>query len=136
MAMPAQSRTSPRRRVPRQNFRGRSYIGADDIYDDSARYVNGVQSFRRYEGDGRYFDEVKIELSRDWECSRASRVSPGRACKAAARDAWDRLTDVQPGSTSKALARLLSLRRRSTANERMDHHLPVTKRLLHDRRSA
>ena len=78
----------------RDNFRERSYIGADDVYDDfGPAYVYGVQSFRRYDGDGRHFDEVESDLSRDWEKFKGrSRLSWERA-KAAVRDAWDRLTD-------------------------------------------
>jgi len=77
----------------RENFRERSYIGADDVYDDfGPAYVYGVQSFRHYEGDGRHFDEVESDLSRDWEKFKGkSRLSWERA-KAAVRDAWNRLS--------------------------------------------
>ncbi len=52
-----------------------------------------MQSFRRYDGDGRHFDEVESDLSRDWEKFKGkSRLTWERA-KAAVRDAWDRLTD-------------------------------------------
>jgi hypothetical protein len=81
----------------RENFRDRSYIGVDDVYDDfGPAYVYGVQSFRRYDADGRdgrHFDEVESELSRDWEKFKGkSRLTWERA-KAAVRDAWDHLTD-------------------------------------------
>jgi len=76
----------------RENFRDRSYIGADDVYDDyGPAYAYGVDSFGRHEG--RRFDEVESELSRDWEQFKGkSRLTWERA-KAAVRDAWDRLTD-------------------------------------------
>ena len=76
----------------RDNFRERSYIGADDVYDDfGPAYVYGVHSFGRF--DGRRFDDVESELSRDWENFKGkSRLTWERA-KAAVRDAWERLTD-------------------------------------------
>ena len=76
----------------RENFRDRSYIGSNDVYEDfGPAYVYGVESFGRY--DGRRFDDVEWELSRDWESFKGkSRLTWERA-KAAVRDAWERLTD-------------------------------------------
>ena len=78
----------------RDNFRERSYIGADDVYDDfGPAYVYGVQSFRRYDGDGRDFDDVESDLSRDWDRARGKSSLTWERAKHATKDAWNRVSD-------------------------------------------
>ena len=76
----------------RENFRNRDYVGADDIYDDyGPAYAYGADAFGRH--DGRRFEEVETDLSRDWDKFKGkSRLTWERA-KSAVKDAWDRLTD-------------------------------------------
>ena len=73
----------------RANFRGRPYITADDDYGPA--YAYGIVSFGRFQG--RPYEEVESELSRDWEIFKGrSRLTWERATNAV-RDAWDRLVD-------------------------------------------
>ena len=74
----------------RENYKTRPYIdqGADyEAYRPAYRY--GWESYGRYQG--RKFDDVESQLSRDWE-SRQDRGSLGwNKAKQAVRDAWDRV---------------------------------------------
>ena len=74
------------------NFRNRPYVAADEVYDDyGPAYAYGIVSFGRFQG--RPYDDVESELSRDWEIFKGkSRLTWERA-KSAVRDAWDRLID-------------------------------------------
>lgn len=74
----------------RENYKTRPYIdkGADyDAYQPAYRY--GWESYRRYQG--RSFDEVEPELSRDWEARQGRGHLGWTKAKLAVRDAWDRV---------------------------------------------
>ncbi|MEP7138075.1 MAG: hypothetical protein ABI745_00510 [Caldimonas sp.] len=76
----------------RENFRTRPYVGKDDRYDDfGPAYAYGVDSFNRH--DGRKFDDVESDLSRDWEKFKGKSKLTWERAKGAVRDAWDRMTD-------------------------------------------
>jgi hypothetical protein len=76
----------------RDNFRDRPYVKAGDTYEDfGPAYAYGIDSYERHEG--RRFEDVESDLSRDWEKFKGqSRLGWERA-KNAVRDAWSRLTD-------------------------------------------
>ena len=77
----------------RDNYSNRSYIGSGDTYDDyGPAYRYGVDAFPKYEG--RSFDEVETDLSRDWDRAKgSSRLTWDRA-KNATRDSWQRVSDT------------------------------------------
>jgi hypothetical protein len=74
----------------RQNYKNRPYIdqGADyEAYRPAYRY--GWESYGRYQG--RKFDEVEPDLSRDWETRQSGSTLGWNKAKLAVRDAWDRV---------------------------------------------
>ena len=76
----------------RDNFSKRPYVTANDTYDDfGPAYAYGVDAFGRH--DGRRFDEVETDLSRDWEKFKGKSKLTWERAKSAVRDAWDRMTD-------------------------------------------
>jgi hypothetical protein len=76
----------------RDNFRSRPYVKNDDLYDDFApAYAYGADAYGRH--DGRDFDDVETDLSRDWDKFKGKSKLTWERAKSAVRDAWDRMTD-------------------------------------------
>ena len=77
----------------RDNFVKRPYVTHGASFDDyGPAYRYGVDSYGRF--DGRSFDEVETDLSRDWQRAKgASRLSWENA-KHATRDGWQRVSDA------------------------------------------
>jgi len=73
----------------RSNFSTRTYVAADDTFDDYApAYGYGMAA--HHDHLGRTFEEAEAELSKGWADARgSSRLEWGRA-KDATRDAWER----------------------------------------------
>jgi len=85
----------------RENYKTRPYAQGDYTYDEDYRpaYQYGWESRRRYEG--RKFDEVEPDLSRDWDRAKGrSRLGWERA-KEATRDAWHRVERTVPGDADR-----------------------------------
>jgi len=76
----------------REHHAARPYYDRSYTYEDyGPAYGYGLSAYQRYPG--RSFDDLDVELGRDWESARgASRLDWGRA-RGASRDAWDRVRD-------------------------------------------
>jgi len=88
----------------REHYRDRDYVqpGADyDQYEPAYRY--GYSSYSRYQG--RPFEEVEPDLSRDWETNRGNSSMKWEHAKGATRDAWQRVHDrverAMPGDADR-----------------------------------
>lgn len=69
-------------------------LGSDYVrYQPAYRY--GWESYARY--DGRKFDQVESELSRDWDAHRGDSALTWEHAKPATRDAWHRVEGAVPG---------------------------------------
>jgi phage tail tape-measure protein len=78
----------------RENYSKRPYVTAGSTYDTyRPAYQYGWESYGRYQG--RSFDEVEPELSRNWDSNR-TKLSWDRA-REATRDAWHRVEKKLPG---------------------------------------
>lgn len=75
----------------RDNYSSRPYAtgGTYDDYGPAYRY--GVDGYGQYQG--RKFDEVESELSRDWDRAKGSSNLNWDNAKHATRDAWQRVSD-------------------------------------------
>jgi len=72
-----------------ENYKSRPYVdGTQDYTNYGPAYRNGIDAFTKNEG--RTFDEIEPQLSKDWESERSGNISWDKA-KPAARDAYDRL---------------------------------------------
>ena len=77
----------------RDNFSSRPYVESSASFDDyGPAYNYGVDSFGK--NNGRSFDEVEPELSRDWNSSRGSSNLTWDKAKSASRDAWNKVSDA------------------------------------------
>ena len=77
----------------RQNYSSRPYVQGSRSYDDyGPAYQYGVDSYSRYQG--RKFDDVEGDLSRDWAKARGRSSLEWQNAKHATRDAWDRLSNT------------------------------------------
>jgi hypothetical protein len=77
----------------RVNYSNRPYVARDGSYDDyGPAYRYGVDGYEQY--NGRPFDEVEPELSRDWERAKGSSRLTWADAKHAARDSWQRVSDA------------------------------------------
>lgn len=65
------------------------------VYQPAYRY--GWESYPRY--DGRKFDDVEIELARDWNAHRGDSLLSWEKAKPATRDAWRRVEHITPTHT-------------------------------------
>lgn len=66
-----------------------------ETYQPAYRY--GWESYGRYGGTGRSFDELEPDLSRDWSTQRGDSDLDWDRARPATRDAWDRLERAMPG---------------------------------------
>lgn len=73
-----------------KNYQTRPYVESNTTYDTyRPAYTHGVDSFSKYEG--RSFDDVEADISRDWEASQGDRSLTWDKAKPATRDAYERL---------------------------------------------
>jgi hypothetical protein len=81
----------------RDNHSTRPYYEKDYNYDNdyAPAYRYGWESRSRYQG--RKFDEVDNDLSRDWETNKGSSRLDWDRAKLATRDAWHRVEERIPG---------------------------------------
>lgn len=74
----------------RDNYKTRPYIDQNADYEAyRPAYRYGWESYSRYQG--RRFDEVEPELSRDWETRQTGSSLGWNKARGAVRDAWDRV---------------------------------------------
>lgn len=79
----------------RDNYATRPYASGGSYDDYGPAYRYGVDSYSKYQG--RQFDEVEPELSRDWGTARGSSSLEWERAKHATRDAWHRVERAIPG---------------------------------------
>jgi len=77
----------------KDNYSSRPYVTSGATYDDyGPAYRYGVTGYEQY--DGRPFNEVESDLSRDWERARGSSRLTWDNAKHATRDSWQRVSDT------------------------------------------
>lgn len=77
----------------RENYTRRPYIRSGATFDDyGPAYRYGVDNYARYQG--RPFDEVESDLSRDWQRAKGKSGLAWEDAKHATRDSWQRLSDT------------------------------------------
>jgi len=77
----------------RENFSGRSYASGASYDDFGPAYAYGVNSYSKYQGQGRSFDEVEADLAQDWTGARGRSTLDWDRARPASLDAWQRLSD-------------------------------------------
>ncbi len=75
----------------RDNYSTRPYASGASYDEYGPAYHYGVDSYSKYQG--RSFDDVDSELSRDWGSTRGTSTLEWDRARPAARDAWQRLSD-------------------------------------------
>lgn len=75
----------------RDNYASRPYASGASYDEFGPAYRYGVDSYAKYQG--RSFDDVDADLSRDWGSTRGSSTLDWERARPAARDAWQRLSD-------------------------------------------
>jgi len=75
----------------RDNYSSRPYASGASYDEFGPAYRYGVDSYAKYQG--RSFDEVDADLSRDWGSTRGKSSLDWERARPAARDAWQRLSD-------------------------------------------
>lgn len=75
----------------RDNYSTRPYASGASYDEYGPAYRYGVDSYSKYQG--RSFDDVDAELSRDWGSTRGTSTLDWDRARPAARDAWQRLSD-------------------------------------------
>lgn len=75
----------------RDNYASRPYVSGASYDEFGPAYRYGVDSYSKYQG--RSFDEVDADLSRDWGSIRGKSSLDWERARPAARDAWQRLSD-------------------------------------------
>lgn len=75
----------------RDNYASRPYASGASYDEFGPAYRYGVDSYSKYQG--RSFDEVDADLSRDWGSTRGKSSLDWERARPAARDAWQRLSD-------------------------------------------
>lgn len=77
----------------RDNYRSRSYVGADSRWEDyGPAYRYGYERYPDYHG--RRFDEVENEFASDWDRSRGESRLGWDQARHATRDAYERASDT------------------------------------------
>jgi len=81
----------------RDNFHNRPYVEPNESYDDyRPAYQLGWESFRKYGGKGRSFEEVEDDIRREWERRKTRSPLTWDRARPAIRDAWDRVEHEMP----------------------------------------
>jgi hypothetical protein len=75
----------------RDNYSSRPYASGASYDEFGPAYRYGVDSYAKYQG--RSFDDVDADLSRDWGSTRGKSSLDWERARPAARDAWQRLSD-------------------------------------------
>ena len=87
----------------RDNYASRPYVSGATYDDYGPAYRYGVEGYGRYEG--RKFDDVESELSRDWQGARGTSTLAWDKAKHATRESWNRVSDAieraVPGDSDK-----------------------------------
>jgi hypothetical protein len=82
----------------RENYTSRPYVTAGSTYDEyGPAYRYGVDAYSRYPD--RKFDDLDVDLSRDWGTSRGTSTLEWEHAKHATRDAWHRVSDTVERAT-------------------------------------
>ena len=76
----------------RENYSSRPYVAGGSYDDYGPAYRYGVDNYGRYQG--RRFDDVEAELSRDWRRAKGSSKLTWDNAKHATRDSWERVSDA------------------------------------------
>jgi hypothetical protein len=83
----------------RAHYDTRPYVSPGTKYDEyRPAFQYGWESYARYQG--RRFDDVEVELRRDWESRPAAPLGWERV-RMAARDAWQRVEGDAPRDGEK-----------------------------------
>jgi uncharacterized protein YcfJ len=91
-AIAAQTDPATENEYWRTHYQSRPYVESDLPYEYyEPAYRIGYEGWRRYRG--RRFDDIEEQLRRDYEAQGAIGVEWDKA-RVAARDAWNRLTDL------------------------------------------
>ncbi|MCU0546248.1 MAG: hypothetical protein MUE44_29455 [Oscillatoriaceae cyanobacterium Prado104] len=86
----------------RDNYNSRPYAEANVTYDDyQPAYRTGYEGYSRYGNTGKSFNEIEMDLQRDYETNRGKSNVKWEKAKHAARDAWDRVERAVPGDIDK-----------------------------------
>lgn len=82
----------------RDNYTSQPWVERNFTYDDyQPAFRSGYESYARYHGTGKAYDDVEPELRSNWDRTRGrSRLEWERA-KSASRAAWDRVERALPG---------------------------------------
>jgi len=82
----------------RDNYVSQPWVERTYTYDDyQPAFRSGYESYSRYRGTGKTYNEIEPELRQNWERTRGrSRLDWERA-KSASRAAWDRVERALPG---------------------------------------
>lgn len=76
----------------REEYVNRAYINEGEPYElYEPAFRTGYEGFGRYQG--RTYDEVEVDLQRDYESSRGNTGLSWERAKQATRDAWERVKD-------------------------------------------
>jgi len=76
----------------RREYRTRSYVVADDHYDDlRPAYKLGWEGYSTHARAGKKFDDVEGDLRQQWETVKGKSTCAWDRAKSAAKDAWDRI---------------------------------------------
>ena len=77
----------------RSSYSSRPYVGKGAPYDDfGPAYRYGYERYPQYQG--RKFDEVEHEMSRDWDRVKGKSRLAWEQAKDATRDAFERVRDI------------------------------------------
>ena len=75
----------------RENYKTRPYADKATAFDEyEPAYGYGIASYTKYPG--RSFDDIDMDLGRDWNASRGKSTLAWDRARSASRDAWDRLS--------------------------------------------
>ena len=82
----------------RENYTSRPYVASGSTYDDyGPAYRYGVDAYQKYPN--RDFDDLDVDLSRDWNTARGTSSLEWDRAKHASRDAWHRVSDAVERAT-------------------------------------
>jgi hypothetical protein len=81
----------------RENYSTRPYVGGASYDDYGPAYRYGVDAYSRHPD--RSFDEVEMDLGRDWPSARGRSSLEWERAKSASRDAWDRVSNAAERAT-------------------------------------
>jgi outer membrane lipoprotein SlyB len=84
----------------RENYRTRSYVEPGTSYESyQPAYRTGYEGYSRYRG--RRFDDVEMDLRRDYERTAGKSGLAWDKARHATRDAWHRVEEALPGDADR-----------------------------------